>query len=83
MQQKSGEGTRKTVCVYRRVKRFKQELEEYNPKDKGFMYMHALEKHGGDMDMAFKVQRHSIDSDPMRRILREGLRIEQEMMERK
>ena len=29
------------------------------------------------MDVAFKVQRHSIDSDPMRRILREGLRIEQ------
>ena len=56
--------------------RFKQELDEYNPKDKGFMYMHALEEHGGSREVAFKIQRHSIDSDPMRRILREGLRIE-------
>ena len=56
--------------------RFKQELDEYNPKDKGFMYMHALKEHGGSREVAFKIQRHSIDSDPMRRILREGIRIE-------
>ena len=62
--------------------RFKQEREDCNPKDKGFMYTHAVEKHGGDLNNEFKIQRHCIDRDPLRRVLREGLRIEEARKDR-
>ena len=45
--------------------RYKQELEDCNPRDKGFMFTHAMEKQGGDMDGEFRIQRHRIDGKPM------------------
>ena len=46
------------------------------------MYTHVAEKHEGDLSNEFKIQRHSIDGDPLRRILREGLRIEEAKKDR-
>ena len=45
-------------------------------KDEGFMLKHILEKHGGDMKNEFMIKREKVDKDPMRRILRESIRIE-------
>ena len=58
--------------------RYKQELSEYTPKIKGFMYKHAADKHEGSTQVEFKIKRENIDKDPMRRILRESIRIERE-----
>ena len=46
------------------------------------MFKHAVEAHGGREDLKFYIVREKIDKDPMRRILRESIRIrEKEMME--
>ena len=54
--------------------RFKGHKEQYRYK-KGFMWKHAEEEHSGRLDVSFSIFRHRIDQDPMRRILRESIRI--------
>ena len=46
------------------------------------MYKHAVEKHGGDLDNEYVIKRERIDKDPMRRILRESIRIDNTEKER-
>ena len=45
-------------------------------KHNGFMYKHAIEKHGGDLENDFVIKRERVDKDPMRRILRESIKID-------
>ena len=40
-----------------------------------FMYKHVVEKHEGNVETEFRIKRENIDKDPMRRILRESVRI--------
>ena len=40
------------------------------------MYKHIMEKHEGNIRNEFKIKRHRIDKDPIRRIIRESVRIE-------
>ena len=39
------------------------------------MWKHAEEEHSGRLDVDFSIFRHRVDQDPMRRILRESIRI--------
>ena len=54
--------------------RLKGHLDQYKSK-KGFMWKHAEECHNGSMDLKFSIRRVASDPDPMRRILRESIRI--------
>ena len=56
--------------------RFNQEKNECIHQSKGFMYKHIMEKHEGNIRNEFKIKRHRIDKDPIRRIIRESVRIE-------
>ena len=47
-----------------------------NAGKKGFMYKHNTEEHGGDPENEYIIKREKIDKDPMRRVLRESIRIE-------
>ena len=40
------------------------------------MYTHVIDMHEGNTSNEFKIQRHRIDKDPIRRIIRESIRIE-------
>ena len=40
------------------------------------MWNHVVEHHGGDTRTEFVVRRECIDSDPLRRVVREAVRIE-------
>ena len=40
------------------------------------MHKHNTEKHHGDTNNKFRIKREKIDQDPIRRILRESIRIE-------
>ena len=53
-----------------------KEKDKDKEKEEGFMLKHILEKHGGDMTNEFLIKREKVDKDPMRRILRESIRIE-------
>ena len=48
-----------------------------NPTVKGYMYEHSEEKHGGNQQNEYVIQRETIDKDVMRRIVRESIRIEE------
>ena len=54
--------------------RFKGHKDQYKSR-KGFMWKHAEEEHSGRLDVDFSIFRHRVDQDPMRRILRESIRI--------
>ena len=54
--------------------RLKGHLEQYKNK-KGFMWKHAEDEHDGDMNIKFTIRREAVDPDPMRRVLRESIRI--------
>ena len=54
--------------------RGKQHFDAYRNKH-GFMYDHDVGEHGGRGDVVFQMERVNIDSDPMRRIIRESIRI--------
>ena len=54
--------------------RFRGHLEQYKNK-KGFMWKHAEDEHDGDMNIKFTIRREAVDPDPMRRVLRESIRI--------
>ena len=54
--------------------RFKGHLESYRQK-KGFMWKHAEEAHNGSMNLKFSIKREAVDPEPMRRIIRESIRI--------
>ena len=43
---------------------------------KGFMYTLIMEKDEANMRNEFKIKRHRIDKDPIRRIIRESISIE-------
>ena len=59
--------------------RFLQEKKQCNPSIQGFMWNHVVEHHGGDTRTEFVVRRECIDSDPLRRVVREAVRIEKYM----
>ena len=59
--------------------RFLQEKKQCNPSSQGFMWNHVVEHHGGDTRTEFVVRRECIDSDPLRRVVREAVRIEKYM----
>ena len=61
--------------------RYKGHESQYKAKT-GFMFKHAVEHHGGEMGLSFSVNRECVDRDPLRRVLRESVRIN-EMMKRK
>ena len=42
----------------------------------GFMHQHTIEQHNGHPGIEFVIKREKIDKDPMRRQLRESIRIE-------
>ena len=54
--------------------RMKGHLEQYRGK-KGFMFKHAVDHHNSAMDLKFSITRERIDKDPLRRIIRESVRI--------
>ena len=54
--------------------RFRGHIESYKQK-KGFMWKHAEEVHSGSMNIKFSIRREAVDPDPMRRIVRESVRI--------
>ena len=56
--------------------RYLQEKAQCNPRAAGFMWKHVEEKHNGDRATEFAIRRERIDPDPMRRVIRESLRIE-------
>ena len=43
--------------------------------EQGFMWDHCLSEHGGDHNVEFEMELAAKDSDPMRRIIRESVRI--------
>ena len=45
----------------------------------GFMYKHAMEHHDGNMQLKFSMKRVNVDRDPLRRVLRESVRINEYM----
>ena len=55
--------------------RFSDEKKACRPKTKNFMYQHVIEKHEGDIGNEFVIKRENIDKDPMRRVIRESVRI--------
>jgi hypothetical protein len=57
--------------------RFRKEEMKNNPTVKGYMYEHSEEKHGGNQQNEYVIQRETIDKDVMRRIVRESIRIEE------
>ena len=54
--------------------RFKGHLDQYRSR-KGFMWKHAEELHHNNTNLKFSVKREAVDKDPMRRVLRESVRI--------
>ena len=42
----------------------------------GFMHKHENENHGGNREIEYVIKRERVDKDPMRRVLRESIRIE-------
>ena len=57
--------------------RFQRELRKINPKANGYMHEHIEKKHDGNLNKEeFVINRHSVDKDVMRRIVRESIRIE-------
>ena len=56
--------------------RLRGHMDCYSQK-KGFMWKHAEEVHGGSKDLSFSIVREAVDPDPMRRIIRESVRINQ------
>ena len=54
--------------------RNKQHVEAYKNKQ-GFMWDHSLNEHEGREDLTFEMELHARDRDPMRRIIRESVRI--------
>ena len=45
----------------------------------GFMYKHAMEHHDGNMQLKFSIKRVNVDRDPLRRVMRESVRINEYM----
>ena len=56
--------------------RFKGHMDSYRQK-KGFMWRHAEEVHDESKNLTFSIIREAVDPDPMRRIVRESVRINQ------
>ena len=54
--------------------RFDQHKTAYKSK-KGFMWEHDQEAHGGNGDVKFHIKVDKKDDDPMRRVIRESIRI--------
>ena len=54
--------------------RYEQHMADYRRKE-GFMWEHAQEYHQGQTDIKFSMIRVATDRDPMRRIVRESIRI--------
>ena len=79
---KNGTGCRET-CFQGNVKsarvyyeQFKGHMDNYRQK-KGFMWKHAEEVNDESKDLSFFIIREAVDPDPMRRIVRESVRINQ------
>ena len=53
---------------------FRAHIETYKQK-KGFMWKHAEEVHNASTKLTFSIKREAVDLDPMRRIIRESVRI--------
>ena len=58
--------------------RFKGHDAQYRAKT-GFMYKHAMEHHDGNMQLKFSMNRVCVDRDPLRRVMRESVRINEYM----
>ena len=54
--------------------RGKQHREDYRNR-KEFMWDHDLKEHGGTSDVRFEIELVAKDRDPMRRVIRESIRI--------
>ena len=54
--------------------RSKQHRDAYR-NEQGFMWDHCISEHGGDHTIEFEMELIAQDSDPMRRIIRESVRI--------
>lgn len=54
--------------------RFKGHLEQHKNK-RSFMCKHAEDEHDGDMNIKFSIRKEAVDLDPMRRVLRESIRV--------
>ena len=52
-----------------------QAYKKRDGKEEGFMWNHAKEVHGEKKDIKFKMKRNTVDKDPMRRVLRESVKI--------
>ena len=51
-------------------------VEKFRTGDgSGFMSKHAVERHGGDLNLRFSMERTATDRDPMRRVIRESIQI--------
>ena len=85
-EERRGEGEKKHVYIGESSRgcysRFNQEKEEYDLQKGGFMYKHAQACHEGSKDVEFIIKRESIDKDPMRRIIRESVRIEKALTDK-
>ena len=56
--------------------RHEKHVEKYGTvKSSGFMNKHAVERHGGDLNLRFSMERTATDRDPMRRVIRESIQI--------
>ena len=55
--------------------RYKSHVAQYRAKKTGFMIKHDQEFHGGRGECKFTIQRTDVDRDPLRRMVRESIRI--------
>ena len=55
--------------------RYQSHLAQYKAKKTGFMIKHDQEYHDGNGNCEFSIERTNIDRDPLRRIVRESIKI--------